>query len=303
MFNAMQDEVRQRLRITTRALTKLTNTTPPIVLRAGKRTMATPRFVKGVAIARWQFRTYRSIYRNRYLFIAGLPKSGTSWIETMLASYPGYTLIAHPEITKFDYEHNGTHRFEMRQDFFTRLGDALCVIKIHCHGSANNVRILHEAGIPYCVLYRDLRDAAVSHVSYVRRTPWHPEYPTYQKLDTRKGLQHFGRTLLPEWRDWIHSWNTRRDRNRSLEMTYEQMLTDTAGSMKKVVRLFQLPEEPLERIIDTNRFGRLENTSTFFRKGRSGDWVNHFDAELKDQFKSVIGEDLVRWGYERNLDW
>ena len=221
----------------------------------------------------------------------------------MLASYPGYTLVAHPEITVFDYEHGGTHRFELPADFFSRLGNALCVIKIHCHGSENNVRMLRDAGVPYCVLYRDLRDAAVSHVAYVKRTPWHSEYPTYRGLDTRQGLLHFGRTLLPQWRDWIDSWKQRRDRERSIELTYEDMLANTPAVMRRVARLFELPEEPLERIIAEHAFDKLKGTSSFFRRGATGDWKNHFDEEITELFRREIGEALIRWGYEADTTW
>src|SRR5262249_40222047 len=155
---------------------------PPAFLRAAKSAVRMPRYWTGLNRARSGFARYGASYRHRYLFVAGLPKSGTSWVETMLASYPGYTLLAHPELTVFDYEHGGTHAFEMSADFFTRLGAALCVVKIHCHGSANNARVLRDSSVPYCILYRDLRDAAVSHVHYVKRTPWHPEYGAYRDL-------------------------------------------------------------------------------------------------------------------------
>jgi len=273
------------------------------VLQGAKRSVRYPRYYAGLAAARRGFREYGDRYSNRYVFVAGLPKSGTSWIESMLAAYPGYALVAHPEITVFDYEHGGTHAYELPADFFSRLGEALCVLKIHCHGSANNRRVLSDSGVKLSYLYRDLRDAAVSHVFYVKRTPWHPEYAAYRDLDTREGLLHFSRTLLPEWRDWIWSWKAWQSADTTLELRYEDLLADTYGRLQQVARFYDLPLEPLSSIVDANSFDRMKGEGTFFRKGVRGDWENHFDTRVRDAFKAVVGADLVRWGYAEGTDW
>ena len=276
---------------------------PPALLRQAKRTVRYPRYYTGLAAARRGFRLYGDRYPNRYLFVAGLPKSGTSWVERMLANYPGYSLVSHPELTETEYERSGTHGFELPSDFFSRLGKALCVVKIHCHGSENNRRVLERSKVPYVVLYRDLRDAAVSHVFYVKRTPWHPEYPTYRDLDVKAGLSHFARTLLPEWRDWIKSWKNWSDPCAGIEMRYEEILADAHAGMKRLAEFYGLPFEPVEAIVDANSFERLKTQGTFFRKGIAGDWVTHFDIELKHAFKREIGRELVEWGYETSDDW
>jgi hypothetical protein len=46
-----------------------------------------------------------------------------------------------------------------------------------------------------------------------------------------------------------------------------------------------------------------ENSSSFFRKGTSGDWKNHFTSEIKEQFKSIVGDQLISLGYEEDLNW
>lgn len=39
------------------------------------------------------------------------------------------------------------------------------------------------------------------------------------------------------------------------------------------------------------------------RKGIMDDWKNHFSPQLKEQVKNLVGEGLIRLGYERDLDW
>jgi hypothetical protein len=286
-----------------RTLHRASFNVPPAFLRAAKSAIRMPRYWTALARARAGYARHGSSYRHPYLFVAGLPKSGTSWVESMLASYAGYTLLAHPELTAFDYANRGTHGFEMPEDFFTRLGPALCVVKIHCHGSENNARVLARSAVPYCILYRDLRDAAVSHVCYVQRTPWHPEYPVYRALSVKEGLGYFARTLLPEWRDWIDSWKRWRDPAAGMEVTYERLLSDPHGAMAELVRHFALSDAPLGGIVAMSAFEKVKTGGSFFRKGVAGDWKNHFDAGLKAEFERVIGRHLVAWGYERDLDW
>lgn len=43
--------------------------------------------------------------------------------------------------------------------------------------------------------------------------------------------------------------------------------------------------------------------SPTFRKGRIGDWRNHFTDEHKEAFKRVAGQHLIALGYENDLDW
>ena len=276
---------------------------PHPLLRGLKLGIRHPRYRVALARARTGYARYADLYPHKYLFVAGLPKSGTSWLESMLAGFPGYALIPHPEVTTFDYARGGTHAFELPEDAFSRLGDALCIVKTHCHGSAHNVRVLARNAVPYCVMYRDLRDAAVSHVFYVRRTPWHPEYPAYRDLDTRAGLLHFARTLLPKWRDWIASWRRNRDPERSVELTYEGLLAEPDAAMKAVAALYGLPAAPLQRIIERNSFARMKDAGSFFRKGMAGDWRNHFDAEIAGAFKREIAADLISWGYAADDCW
>jgi hypothetical protein len=47
----------------------------------------------------------------------------------------------------------------------------------------------------------------------------------------------------------------------------------------------------------------VENTMSHYRKGVSGDWVNHFRPQHAEAFDSQFDGLLVRLGYEENSDW
>ncbi|MCS3697432.1 hypothetical protein GGP73_002135 [Salinibacter ruber] len=163
------------------------------------------------------------------------------------------------------------------------------------------------------VLYRDLRDVAVSHYFYVRRTPWHPEYEDYRGLDVEEGLLHFGRTLLPEFVDWMRSWRERREPQQSIELRYEDLLDDAVGEFRHVASHFGLDASPatIERIVTEHRFATMSNgrsrgeqdEQSFARKGVAGDWQNHFTDAAKELFKTHAGQALIDFGYESDIHW
>jgi hypothetical protein len=259
------------------------------------------------------YQTYGERYRHPILFVAGLPKSGTTWMERMLSSYPGYREIMIPDAVEHEVRNKGSHDFDLPTDLFERLEDMLAVLKLHIHGSSHNARILQSANVPYLIMYRDLRDVAVSHVFYIKRTPWHPEYPDYKGLSVKEGLLRFGKTLLPDFVQWIHSWHANRDPENSLVVRYEDLLGNTFENFRKVARLFGLPDDSdtVKSIVKAHRFENLSGgrsrgedaDDSFFRKGVSGDWQNHFNPKLKKLYKKKAGSALIEFGYETDLDW
>jgi hypothetical protein len=231
----------------------------------------------------------------------------------MLASYPGYQHLVIPEAVQYELKHKGSHDFELPSSTVDRFKEALAVLKLHVHGSAHNARNLHEAKVPYVVMYRDLRDVAVSHYFYVRRTPWHPEYEDYSGLDVKEGLFHFGRTLLPAFVNWMRLWRENRDTEQSIEIRYEDLLGDTFREFRRIASHFSLntSSSTIGQIVEAHSFesvsgGRSrgnQDPDSFTRKGVAGDWKHHFTEELKDQFKEHAGQALIDFGYETDKSW
>ncbi len=285
----------------------------PFVAQNGRRLGSRLRYYLQLWQARNAYHEYGDQYPYPLLFVAGLPKSGTSWLESMLSSYPGYQNVTIPEAVAYELRTGGSHDFDLPADTVERFENALVVSKLHVHGSRHNAQLLHEVDVPYVVLYRDLRDVAVSHYFYVRRTPWHPEYEDYRGLDVDEGLLHFGRTLLPEFVDWMRSWRERRDPEQSIELRYEDLLDDTEGEFRRVASHFGLDASlpTIERIVAEHRFETMSNgrsrgeadAGSFVRKGVSGDWQTHFTNRVKDLFKRHTEEALVDFGYEKDLSW
>lgn len=279
--------------------TWLRQTVPAALQRWARRVAARPRYWAQLAAARRGFRRHGRDYPQATLYVAGLPKSGTSWLEGMLAAYPGYHPVVVPEAVAWEIRHGGSHDFPLPGDLFERLEGALSVVKLHAHGADGNAERLHRHEVPYVVLYRDLRDVAVSHLFYVKRTPWHPEHPTYAPLGVEESLLHFADTLLPDFVAWVRSWRRRCDTDLGMEVTYRQLRADTEGVFTRVVEHFGLPANRarVHRIVKAHRFRRRsggrrpgqEDRDSFVRKGTVGDWRQHFTPDVATRFRKEAG--------------
>lgn len=278
-----------------------------------KNSIAYPRYKRQLRRCKAGFSEFGQLYNQPTLFVAGLPKSGTTWLEKMLSSIPGFHEVMIPEAVYYEQKHIGSHDFDYPEDTFSRLANSLSVIKLHVHGSLSNQQILEKANLKYVVLFRDLRDVAVSYYFYVRNTPWHPEHKVYSQFKhVQEGLVEFSKVLLPEYKKWINSWRSASPRLCLIEQ-YEELRMNTSSVMKRVVDHYELnlSAAMLATIIDKNSFGNLSagrnagdnNSQSFFRKGISGDWKNHFNQELKTIYKNHIGDFLIKEGYEQDNDW
>lgn len=286
---------------------------PPPAARLAKRFAVHPRYAAQAEACRKGFREYGDRYPQKVLFVAGLPKSGTTWLEKMVSSWPGYHELLIPDVAAHELRTGGSHDYDIPEDTFTRMKGMLVLTKMHVHGSEHNAGVLRESGVPYVILFRDLRDVAVSNAFYVRNTPWHPEHPHYAGKDTGACLEVFAERTLPAYAEWVRSWDRNRDAERSVVLRYEQLLGDPMGCLREVARVFELDagEERLREIVEAHSFKRMsggrdrgqDDGGQFVRKGVAGDWVNHFDDRLRAVYKERIGDFLVEFGYEEGRDW
>jgi hypothetical protein len=262
------------------------------------------------------YEQYGDLYPQRILFIAGLPKSGTTWLKKMLCCFPGFHELMIPELATYEKRTGGSHDFQLPERVFDRLGRMLVLMKLHVDGSPHNVSVLRKAGLRHVILHRDLRDVAVSYYFYVARTPWHPEHGLYSRMKLQDGLRTFAGRSLMAYMDWVRSWRDNRDPEQSIELRYETMLEDTRGTILQVADFFRLnaDDAKIDEILEKTAFQQLSHgreqgedpggrTSSFYRKGVAGDWANQFDARTKALYKSILGDFLIEFGYEKNKQW
>lgn len=115
-----------------------------------------------------------------------------------------------------------------------------------------------------------------------------------------------------KWQDHVRDW-TGPDRKNICHVSYEELLRDPVESLTRLMgeltgesadsRLVSLALDRFDFSQTTNRDAGTEDRSSFFRKGVSGDWKNHFTREAGEFFDAHAGEALVEFGYADDRSW
>jgi len=144
-------------------------------------------------------------YKHRILFIAGLPKSGTTWVENFFFNVPGYCprkISGDPNIIiKQDLPYNA---FEKIPKY------GYSYIKTHVNPTEENFKILENANIKkIIVMIRDNRDVSISRYYHRLKRPKKPNEPNYldyRKMDIDEALFNSIELDINKSMPWIKGW-------------------------------------------------------------------------------------------------
>jgi sulfotransferase 6B1 len=177
--------------------------------------------------------------------------------------------------------------------------------------------LVKELRFKHVLLLRDPRDVAVSHAFYMLQDALHQHYGYYTKtlksdeerlMASIRGFKNAENWLLPvgesfgAYLPWTNDPST-------LAVRFEDLIGlhgggDAEKQLDEIVRIGSFVERPLSREqasqIARKMYGKGGLT---FRKGRAGDWRNHFTEAHKRAFKDTAGELLIKLGYEEDMDW
>lgn len=234
----------------------------------------------------------------------GYPKSGTVWLCELLSSY-----------LYLPYPQNYLTPVLMKS-----------VIHSHWHYSPKRDRCVY--------IVRDGRDVMVSfyfHWLNQLRSGRSPQYaesrrdalmsrlPTGVDFDdVQRALPHYMELEFSEprgskvnWGDHVSDW-LGGDRSNVSTIRYERLIADGPAELGPAIKAFagELDEERLRIAFDlldfqrrTGRASGEEDSTSFRRKGVSGDWRNHFGEEAVEVFKRHAQRGLELAGYESDDSW
>jgi hypothetical protein len=180
--------------------------------------------------------------------------------------------------------------------------------------------LIKELRFKHILLLRDPRDIAVSHAFYMMQDTLHQHHRYYAEtlksdeerlMASIRGFREgdgVEKPLLPigelygAFLPWMDDPST-------LVVRYEDMLGPRGGGdaekqLDEIERIGGFVERPLDRegaqLIARKMYGKGSLT---FRRGKAGDWQNHFTEAHKHAFKEVAGDLLIRLGYEEDASW
>jgi hypothetical protein len=235
------------------------------------------------------------------VFVVGYPKSGTTWVTQLLADY-------------------------LRLPF-----PRFSILPIGCEAVVQGHQRVWKSYKRGVYVLRDGRDALVSqYFQLTRHIPEgdHPPLTRAQrrylpglvnKADTHGNIAAFVERQLKKpvgarvhWGDHVRSYYEVGNPNVAF-VHYEDLLADGEAALAAVVSHLTGEEADLERVRfalkkfsfrgQAGRARGQEDRSSFLRKGKAGDWVNHFTVEAAEIFDRYCGEMLIRAGYEPDNSW
>lgn len=125
--------------------------------------------------------------------------------------------------------------------------------------------------------------------------------------------EHHQKTLTRRnqftWSEFVDAWSGRD----VVKVKYEDLVADGVAAMSAVISGLigeSVDLERLSKIVDdlsfekqTKRKPGEEDSKSFLRKGKPGDWQEKFTRNSAKVFDHHAGEQLIQMGYEKNNNW
>ncbi|MDC7724414.1 sulfotransferase domain-containing protein (plasmid) [Priestia aryabhattai] len=245
-------------------------------------------------------------------FVNSVPKSGTHLLKNLLQGMPN---VSHNPKNEF-YE---GHSYQFK-DHFYKLG---CINPNefgigHVYYSHDWLHMLKRLNMKRIFITRDLRDVVVSYVYFILEK--YPNHPLYNYLTNEVKsqkerylafingvqtddvkhpsiLEHF--TL---YQGWLNDADT-------LSITFEDLISSERARLLTLAKIanyiwdgVDLPV-PIDEMIERMEERMDGKYSLTFRSGKIGGWQDEFDEEVKDAFKEVAGDLLIKLKYEKDYEW
>lgn len=267
----------------------------------------------GTRLGRWR-------YPHPILYIAGLPKSGTTWLCNLLSCIPGYNIGGNSYFRHLSDPDGCLLEHKLCRDVIAGIPrDRYTVVKFHTYYCEKTHEILAEYDLPTVVLIRDLRDMMISRYHHILKDSQNRYHKQYNEVSFEEGLLLSFDHALPEYRDWVKGWIEHLDTLRvpGMLVKYEEMRADVERVLKEVLAFygFEASDALVKQILARHdrfyaRSRSLEanlaapgRTHSTFRKGQIGEWRECYTDAHRQRFKELAGDVLIAAGYETDNDW
>ena len=203
---------------------------------------------------------------GRHIFIACVPKSGSTFLKNVLISLTGYR-DAFTAYTPAQFE----------QDLYLpsvlHVAEADTVTQLHSRASDANVQIMQAFEIRPVVLVRNIFDAVVSLLDFYDGGASSATFfrADYRSLDDQTRIDLLIDNLVPWYFQFVASWSLAEKQKRLeiLWLSYEELINNKQASITNVLKFYGLGA-PLRGIEQRIRETESEKRRMRFNKGVAG---------------------------------
>lgn len=239
--------------------------------------------------------------------IVSYPKSGSTWLRFILSNIINFKVKKYKEID-----------FLCSQKLVPAIStDGIFKTKINLNKMIRprilRSHSLHTEQFPKVIyLLRDGRDVMVSY------------YYHFKKFNNYKGslLEFMSNNYSGiDWHEHVNSWlYNQSNTSELLLIKYEDLLNDTKRGIIKMLKFIgmECSDEEVDKAIKLSSFEKMqlsENKSglgivasgnreiNFIRKGKKGVWQDELGKTEIKVIKELLGNTLIKSGYEKSENW
>ena len=249
------------------------------------------------------------------IVVASHPKSGTTWMQNIVSLLMN---DGNPEKVKGQLLYLRVPWLEGKEDPECDCGYKLLetrssprLMKTHVYGSLVPPAMLDKTKIVYIV--RNPKDVAVSYFHMHRAYQFLPYIP-WDEFITELFLP--GKLLYGPWhKHAIYWWEMSKSHSNILFLHYEALVKDLKTNLEKIAAFLgkKLAADAIQKVVEKSSFTSMKvnqdvnysqvsvmghEISPFIRKGKVGDWTNHFTTAqnqlFEQKFKAWMTESDLR---------
>lgn len=222
-------------------------------------------------------------------YLVSYPKSGNTWVRHLIADatsvHLNLDLVIGEDNLNYLVTYSPRDKEVINNEFYKKITDSNLKRVIKSHDK-------YKSAYPNVIyLIRDPKDVMASFYPYsVHRTKnFTGSFSSFIR-DEKYGLR--------QWFEHVNSWYN----VWSLLVFYEQLLNEPIDEVKKILEflgIYDLKSKQIEKIVERNTINALRKKNpsaqtnenyNFFRKGKTGDWKNHFSEEDIQYFNGLLEE-------------